>query len=94
MIIGGIHLANALMQKLHTSITVGHSHVLDYKQDIDANGKRIHALVSGCYFEHHESYANQSNLGWWRGVCMKRNVKAGNYDLELVSMEQIKRKYA
>jgi len=91
--IGGAHQANSLLMKKHCSVTVGHSHLLDYKTDTTGLGTRIHGLVAGCYFEHHEGYANQSNENWWRGVVIKHNVNNGDYEPEFITIDRIRQEY-
>lgn len=93
-IMGGQNHAQQLLSKLHCSVTVGHSHLKQYATDVTGEGKRINALVAGCYFEHHEDYANQSNMGWWRGVIVKKDVKDGNYEPEFMSIDTVKAKYS
>lgn len=93
-IMGGQNHAQHLLSKLHCSVTVGHSHLKDYKTDTTGDGRKIHALVAGCYFEHHQSYANQSNKGWWRGICYKHEVQDGNYEPEFLSIEKVKQLYS
>ena len=92
--VGGQHHANSLLMKYHCSQTVGHSHILDFKTDVTGSGTRMNALVAGCYFEHHESYANESNQGWWRGVIVKRDVSGGNSNMQTISLQSIKEKYS
>ena len=41
-----------------------------------------------------ESWAGQANNEWWNGVCIKRNISNGNYDLEFVSMERLEKDYS
>ena len=53
----------------------------------------LKGLVCGSYFEHRESYAHQSNDGWWSGICVLRNVRDGDYDLDLWSMDRIKKTF-
>lgn len=75
------------------SVVVGHSHRLDYRTESDHHGRRVSALVSGCYMEHVEEYAGSDNYEWWRGVCILRNVRGGDFDLETMSMARIKELY-
>lgn len=91
--VGGVNHARSLVLKGYASITVGHSHKLDLYDTKDVHGRPIRTLVSGCFFDHHESYAGRSNETWWRGFHICRNVKNGNYDLESRSLESLRRKY-
>ena len=89
---GKYHAAKLLALK-HQSVVVGHSHNFNYSMDVLNNGTKIIGLVVGSYFEHHEDYAGEDNKGWWKGINILNNVKNGNFDLEQVSMEEIKRRY-
>lgn len=89
----GKHQANSLLLQEHCSTTVGHSHLLNHKTDTTGLGRRIHGLVTGCYFNHSESYAPPNNKDWWRGVVVKRYVHKGDYDPEFISLRQIKEVY-
>lgn len=88
--ISGENAASKLIAKNHTSCVVGHSHLMDYAERTDPFGKRILGLSAGCFFEHDEAYAGPANQMYWRGVQMLRRVKDGEYDLELISMKQLK----
>lgn len=91
--IGGVNHARALLLKGHKSVTVGHSHILSQAMENDIYGNVIQTLVCGCYFDHDEEYAMQSNAAWWRGLCIKRNTKSGSYDLETRTLAALKRKH-
>ena len=60
----------------------------------EARPNPIHGLVAGCFKGKSESWAGQANNEWWKGVCIKRNIRNGNYDLEFVSMERLERDYS
>jgi hypothetical protein len=91
--ISGINLATSLLAKNMVSSTVGHSHLLDYAIKITPSGKRVHGLSAGCFFTHPEEYAKATEHLWWRGLAIKHNVKDGDYDLELMSMNRLKEAY-
>lgn len=91
--VGGVNHARSLILKGYASITVGHSHKLDVFDDRDVHGNVMRALVVGCFFDHDEAYAGRSNQVWWRGYHICRSVKKGNYDLQSISLETLRRKY-
>jgi hypothetical protein len=91
--ISGINQARSLLVKGHRSVTVGHSHVLKQAIECDVYGNSIQTLVCGCFFDHDEEYALQSNSKWWRGLCVKRNVAGGEYDLETRNLASLRRKH-
>ena len=88
--ISGVNAARNLLMKKHVTCVVGHSHLLNHYSTI-AGDKRIHGLVVGWYCDAYKEYAKQSNPGWWNGICVLRNVKDGDFDLETWSYERIKR---
>lgn len=93
--IGGVNQARSILTKKHTSAVQGHSHVWDYAEDITGAGKKIFALVGGCYFEHEVSYASRSEQNtWWRGITILHRVDEDNWDIERISIERMKAMYA
>jgi hypothetical protein len=92
--ISGEHPAYSLSTKLGGSVTAGHLHTLDYNVRTDVYGRKRHALVAGCFFDYVSDWAGSANDLYWRGVIIKRNVEAGNYDAEFVSLDQLKKEYA
>lgn len=91
--VGGVNVGRSLVLKGHRSIVVGHNHRLDTYTTTDCYGDPIQTLSCGCYFDHVESYAKQSNSRWWRGLCILRNVRNGGYNLETRKLDDIRRKY-
>ncbi len=91
--LSGVSPARTLINKLHVSSVAGHSHIWDHHSQVNGEGKRLHGLVAGCYFEHHEDYAVQSNERWDRCITILHDVKNGDFDLEKISIERIKKRY-
>jgi hypothetical protein len=91
--IGGVNAARSLLLKKHISCVVGHSHLLNYTTTMAGIDRRMHALVCGWYCDVAQTYAEQSNAGWWPGICLLRRVDEGDYDLELWSMRRIRERW-
>lgn len=91
--ISGDNHGSSLIRKLNSSCTVGHSHKFNYFHKADSYPYPTNGLVAGCYKGQEESWAGQANREWRKGVCVKRNLSNGNYDLEWVSMEALKKEY-
>ena len=92
--ISGDNHARSLLLKGHMSATCGHSHFLDYSTHVDGAGRRLHGLVAGCFKgPKNDAYAGTSARNYWRGVCVKRMVSNGTYDLQMVSMAQLEALY-
>lgn len=91
--ISGVNPARMMLNKGHMSCTCGHSHLRDFAEDTRWDGKKIQALVAGVFQDYEADYAGPANALWWSGLIVKRQVTDGNYDLEFVSMEQLKEMY-
>ena len=91
--IGGVNHARSLLLETMQSTVVGHSHALNYHSKALPNGRHIHGLVSGCFFEHEHEWAGQNSGKYWRGVAVLHDVRQGEYDLELISMHRMKKRY-
>lgn len=91
--ISGRYSAQRMLERLRfcESVVVGHSHRFDYRTEALPDGRRVHAIVAGCCFEHQEDYAGPDDNGaWWRGAVVLRNVRDGDFDVETWSLERMK----
>ena len=91
--ISGENVARSILNKHKVSATVGHSHLIDYAVATLPNGKKLHALSAGCYLNHTEHFARDTQHMWWSGLIVKREVKNGQYNLETVDIKAIRREY-
>lgn len=91
--ISGEHPAYTLLAKKHVSCTQGHTHVLDYSVRTDVKGKKMHGLVCGAFQDYRTPWAGGQNDLWWHGVIIKREVEDGQYNLETVSIEALRKMY-
>lgn len=91
--ISGLNIASSILAKQLASCTAGHIHLLDFAIRSSPSGKQSMALVPGCFFEHKFQYSEAIEYLWWRGLAIKHNVVDGAYDLELISLKQLKHKY-
>ena len=81
------------MTKHKVSATVGHSHLLDYATSTLPNGKKLHALSAGCYLNHKEHFARDTQHMWWSGIIVNREVVNGSYNMETIDYNAIRREY-
>ena len=91
--ISGDNVARALLLKNKVSSTVGHCHLFDYSMCTIPSGRIVIGLSAGCYLHHKEDYARNTQRMWWSGLIVKRNVRNGEYDLETVEYNAVRRKY-
>lgn len=89
----GLHHAYSLIQSRHHSSTCGHSHKRSVYFNDASHPRPVIGLVAGCYKEHPDDWAGQSNNEWWSGVIIKRNISNGVYDPEFVSLQRLKEEY-
>lgn len=92
--ISGIHHGYTLVRSRLRSVSVGHSHKRDIYFHDNTGGQGAIGLVAGCYKGASESWAGQSNDGWWKGVVIKRGISDGIYGVQFVSLEAIRRQYS
>lgn len=75
------------LNKIKESFVQGHEQ--GFKYHIEAVGKkRIHGLVVGSFYSHDEEYKGPQGNSHWRGCALLKNHKDGEYDLELLGLEQ------
>lgn len=98
MPIAGKYMGRQLIERLAfgESIVVGHGHGLYYHHQRSGplGEKHVHGLSVGCYLDHRETYARDANeLDWWSGFAVLRDVRDGDYSLELWPMARIVRRW-
>ena len=91
--ISGDNIARSLLLKNKVSSTVGHCHLFDYSMCTIPTGRKVLGLSAGCYLHHKEDYARNTQRLWWSGLIVKRNVRQGEYDIETVEYNTVKRRY-
>ena len=91
--VSGVNQARSMVLKGMRSVVVGHSHKLDSSVQFDSKGRPITGLVIGCFFEHDEGYAGQSNRKWWRGLVLLENVKDGDFDETRLRMDTVRARF-
>lgn len=91
--IGGINHAHSLIQKRHRSSVCGHSHKRDVKFDDSVPPKGLIALVAGCFKGAEETWAGQSNAGWWKGVVHLSDLDNGMFTPTFISLNQLRKIY-
>lgn len=92
--ISGEHLAYSLLAKQHASCVVGHNHTFDYCIRSTVSGRRIQAVCAGVCQEHYADFAGEAQKLWWKGIVVLRKVEAGNFDLQQISLDQLRKEYA
>jgi hypothetical protein len=52
-----------------------------------------YGLVAGACYLHEEEYRGPQGMTHWRGIVMKHQVQGGEYDMMLVSLDYLCRRY-
>lgn len=92
--IGGERPAHMLVNKHGVSSVQFHTHTFDFASRRTVEGRVINGLVGGCYQDYINDWAGTLGQFWRSGVAMLHNVEDGNFDLEWISLERLKREYA
>lgn len=91
--VGGEHHAYTLLAKKHRSCVVGHSHLFDVCRRTSVGGSKINSVVVGVYQDYHSDWAGECNSLWDRGLVILNNVEDGEFGIQWVNLESLKREY-
>jgi hypothetical protein len=80
------------LKTLGFSYTMGHQQLLDYAVRFAA-GQSQHALIAGSAYLHNEDYKGFQGNSHWRGIIVCHDVRNGQYDPMLVSLDYLCRRY-
>lgn len=85
--------ARQMVMQQGASCVMGHTHTFDYHVLGAVDGNHRHGLVCGVYQDYDADFAGPANKLWRKGVAMLRGVENGNYDVEWISLDRIKKAY-
>lgn len=91
--ISGDRAAHMLIDKTGTSCIAGHLHTFDYATRTNINKKVRNGLIAGCYQDYNSDWAGNINHLWRSGIVVLRNVEAGDYDIQWISIQAMKAEY-
>ena len=88
--ISSVHIGHALVTKLHCSAVQGHSHLFNHSEQTRPDGQKIFGLSAGCYShpKYTESWCQDTEYQWWRGVIMLEGLDGEGYYNELRAVTQ------
>lgn len=92
--IGGELVGNSLLKKNFCSSTVGHGHTFNTATSTTADGRKMHGMSVGWFGDFVPDFAKQTEHLWWSGVVLKHDVTDGDYDLEQISLDRMRKLYA
>lgn len=85
--------ANAQLNKQHCSCVAGHQQGLQIATGKRADGSLLTSIIAGSFYLHDEEYMGAQGNKHWRGALMLHNVQDGQFDLNLLPMSYLQRKY-
>lgn len=88
--ISSVHIGHALVTKLHCSAVQGHSHLFNHSEQTRPDGQKIFGLSAGCFSHprYTESWCQDTEYQWWRGVIMLEGLDGEGYYNELRAITQ------
>lgn len=85
--------ANAQLNKQHCSCVAGHQQGLQIATGKRADGSLLTSIIAGSFYLHDEEYMGPQQNNHWRGALMLHNCKEGQFDLNLLPMTYLEKKY-
>ena len=81
------------LNKIKRSFTMGHQQTLLWGCQYTATGHRIIGCVAGAFYSHQEEYQGPQGNNYWRGIVYKHQVRKGEYDPMMLSLDYLKREW-
>lgn len=85
--------ANAQLNKQHNSCIAGHQQGLQIATGKRADGSLLTSIIAGSFYLHDEEFMGAQGNKHWRGALMLHNCQDGQFDLNLLPMTYLERKY-
>lgn len=86
--------ANAQLNKQHTSCVAGHQQGLQIATGKRADGALLTSIIAGSFYLHEEEYLGQQGNKHYRGALMLHNAQDGSFDLNLLPMQYLEKKFS
>jgi len=88
----GAPSAEAQVRREMISCTAGHKQGFSYAHHQTGSGI-YHGLIAGSSYIQDFNYLTGHGVNYWRGLILKHAVNEGQYDLEMISLHRLCRKY-
>lgn len=88
---GGERPAANILRSQHMSCVACHSHTFDFAERTRADGRKVYALVGGCFVNSDDpfKFAGAARKLWWNGLTILHVTNPGEFDVEAVSMDRL-----
>ena len=95
MAIAGVNPARSHLIKGFMSCIAGHSHRKDEHTVSAWDGRRLQAIIAGCFFLEDQGYESEASRDgqWWRGLLYRHGVENGYGESEWIGMDRIRREW-
>ena len=92
----GAPSAKAQVVREAASCTAGHKQGLDVHVQCVGGGKRIRGIIAGSFYLTNiaAEYKTPQGHSYWRGILHCHDVRDGDYDLQEISLDSLRRRYA
>ena len=79
--ISSVHIAHALVTKLHCSAVQGHTHLYNHSEQTRPDGQKIFGLSAGCFShpEYTATWCADTEYQWWRGIIILEGLDGEGY---------------
>ena len=88
----GAPSAKTQLDREGRSCVAGHCQGFDYANK-PVGGRLTHSVIAGSFYDHDEEYLSPQGNDYWRGLVHLHDVRAGNFELELCSIDYLNRHY-
>lgn len=85
--------ARKIISTYHVSAIAGHQQGRDVAYAKRGDGKNLTAIIAGSFYQHDESYLTPMANQCWRGVLVLHEVRDGQFDEMMVSIDYLRRRY-
>lgn len=85
--------AQSQLNKHHTSCVAGHQQGLQIATGKRADGALLTSIIAGSFYLHDEDYNSPQGNQHWRGAMMLHNVEGGSFDLNLLPMQYLEKRF-
>ena len=86
--------ARKIINTYHVSAIAGHQQGREVAYAKRGDGNNITAIIAGSFYQHDEDYLTPMANKCWRGILMLHEVRDGQFDEMMVSIDYLRRKYA
>lgn len=81
------------LNKIGQSFTQGHQQTIMWGTQPTTNGRMRQGLVAGAFYQHEEKYLGPQGKNYWRGMVYKHEVRNGEYDVMMLSLNYLRRQW-